>query len=291
MGGASNSGAVVKIGEVGMATYFTSIGSAQGLNPTRENPCRLIDFARLVLRDTTSYSGRTGEREVLVVLFGGRCTIEAGGRTFENVGRRATPFAGKPHAVYLPSNTTYTITAHGNLDAGLCSAPSDLRAEPYLITPDQVTSTIVGAASFSRELRNILTSSDQPDLPARRLIVGETFVPGGNWSTYPPHKHEVDDLPREAFHEELYYFRTDQPEGFGHTRHYSPERGYDTTYTIRDSTILMIPHGYHTTCSAPGYTNYFLWMLAGDHRTQAVAFDPDHAWIQKAVALLRQVTV
>jgi 5-deoxy-glucuronate isomerase len=270
-----------------MATYFTTIAGEQALNPTSENPCRLIDFARLVLRDGTSHSARTGDREVLLVLFGGRCAVEAGGKTFENVGKRPNPFAGTPHAVYLPAGTSYTITARGTLDAGLCSAPSDLRADSYVIAPEQVTAHQMGAASFSRELRNILSSSDQPELPARRLIVGETFVPSGNWSTYPPHKHEVDDLPREAFHEELYYFRVDQPGGFGHARHYSPERGYDTTYTVQDSTILMVPHGYHTTCSAPGYMNYFLWMLAGEHRTQAVALDPNHAWVQKTIGLLK----
>lgn len=166
-----------------MATYFTTVAGEQGLNPTPENPCRLIDFARLVLPDGASHAGQTGEREVLLVLFGGRCSVAAGGLSFENVGKRATPFAGKPHAVYLPANTAYTITARGSLDAGLCSAPSDLQAEPYVIAPEQVTVNQMGAASFSRELRNILTSSDQPELPARRLIVGETFVPSGNWST------------------------------------------------------------------------------------------------------------
>jgi 5-deoxy-glucuronate isomerase len=270
-----------------VTTYFTTVSGEQGLNSIKENPCRLIDFARLVLRDGASRSGQTGEREVLLVLFGGRCDVKAGHLTFENVGKRTTPFAGKPHAVYLPATTTYTITARGNLDAGLCSAPSDLRAEPYVITPEQVTANQMGAASFSRELRNILTISDQPELPARRLIIGETFVPSGNWSTYPPHKHEVDNLPHEAFHEELYYFRVDQPGGFGLARHYSPERGYETTYTVQDSTILMIPHGFHTTCSAPGYMNYFLWMLAGEHRTQAVALDPNHAWVQKAIGLVK----
>ena len=270
-----------------MATYFTDVAGEHGLNPTPDNPCRLIDFARLVLPDGATYEGRTGEREVLLVVFGGRCTVEAGGQTFSDVGKRANPFMGKPHAVYLPCNTAYTVRARGSLDAGLCSAPSDLAVEPYAIGPEQVTANTMGAASFSRELRNILTSSDQPELPARRLIVGETLVPSGNWSTYPPHKHERDDLPREAFHEELYYFRMEQPDGFGHTRHYSPERGYDTTFTISDSTILMIPHGFHTTCSAPGYTNYFLWMLAGEQRTQAVVFDPAHAWVQKTVGLLR----
>lgn len=270
-----------------MTTYFTTIGGEPGLNAPRENPCRLVDFARLVLRDGASQRGATGEREVLLVLFGGRCTVAAGDRTFERIGGRANPFAGKPHAVYLPADTSYTITAHGSLDAGLCSAPSELRAAPYLIEPGQVVANLMGAASFSRELRTILTATDQPDMPAQRLIVGETLVPSGNWSTYPPHKHEVDDLPREAFHEELYYFRMDQPDGFGHTRHYSPEHGYDTTYTIRDSSLLMIPHGFHTTCSAPGYSNYFLWMLAGEHRTQAVSLDPAHAWVQKSIGLLK----
>jgi 5-deoxy-glucuronate isomerase len=266
--------------------YFGAVGGAQGLNPAPDNPCRLIDFARLVLPAGGSHEGETGEREVLLVLFGGRCAVSVGGQSFESVGKRPNPFAGKPHAVYLPRGSRYSVKAHTALDAGLCSAPSDLDTEPYVIGPDEVTVNSFGAANFRRELRNILHASDQPERPARRLIIGETFVPSGNWSTYPAHKHEVDDLPREAFHEELYYFRVNPPEGFGIARHYSPEHGYDNNYTVRDSTILMAPHGYHTTCSAPGYTNYFLWMLAGEHRTQAVAFDPDLAWVQKAVPLL-----
>ncbi|GAB4109961.1 MAG: 5-deoxy-glucuronate isomerase [Roseiflexaceae bacterium] len=269
-----------------MSTYFTTVAGDQGLNPLVGNPCRLIDFARLVLAHGSSYAGTSGDRELVLVLFGGRCEVEVGGLT-ATIGKRPNPFAGKPHALYIPAGSSYRITAIGNLDAGLCSAPSDLACAPYVIQPDQVIAYQMGAASFARELRNILTGSDQPELPARRLIIGETFVPSGNWSTYPPHKHEVDDLPREAFHEELYYFRVDQPGGFGHARHYSPKRGYDTTYTVQDSTILMAPHGYHTTCSAPGYTNYFLWMLAGEHRTQAVSFDPAHAWVQKTIGLLK----
>src|SRR6185295_7551369 len=133
--------------EGNMTTYFTTVGGEQGLNPTNENPCRLIDFARLLLRDGAMHSGQTGQREVLLVLFGGRCSVTAGGATFESVGKRANPFVGKPHAVYLPANTSYTITARGNLDAGLCSAPSDLRTEPYQILSDQVTANQMGAAS------------------------------------------------------------------------------------------------------------------------------------------------
>lgn len=269
-----------------MPPYFVTIGHTEGLNRPAENPCALLDFARLMLPAGASHSGATGDREVALVLLGGRCTVQVGDYQFSQVGKRPNPFAGKPHTVYLPAGQSYTITAETALDAALCSAPADLVTDPYVIEPGEVVANVVGAANFARELRTILTASDQPTRAAQRLIVGETFVPSGNWSTYPPHKHEVDDLPREARHEEMYYFRVAPGEGFGICRHYSPERGYDFNYTVKDSTLFMAPHGYHTTCSAPGYTNYFLWFLAGDHRTQAVAFDPDLAWVQKTVPML-----
>ncbi len=265
--------------------YFTTVGGAPGANPLPENPCALLDFTRLVLADGQRYEGATEDREVALVLFGGRCTVEVGGMTFARIGQRPNPFAGKATAVYLPAGSRYAVTAHGALDAGLASAPSDLRTDPYVIEPSQVAVIQAGAANFKRTLNNILTPNSQPELPAQRLIVGETWIPSGNWSTYPPHKHEVDNLPAEVQHEEMYYFRVNPPEGFGICRHYSYERGYDFNYTVRDSTIFMAPHGYHTTCSAPGYTNYFLWFLAGNIRQQVMAFDPDLAWVQKSIAL------
>lgn len=271
-------------------TYFISVGGASGANTLASNPCDYLDFTRLVLADGETYRAETGDREIVMVLFGGRCSVAAGGKTFTRIGQRANPFSGVATSMYLPARTTFSVTAHGPLDAGLASAPSDLATEPYVIAPSQVVRVSAGAANFSRDLHNILTPAFQPDLPARRLIVGETFVPSGNWSTYPAHKHEVDNLPAEVHHEEMYYFRVNPPEGFGICRHYSPQRGYDNNYTIRDSTIFMAPHGYHTTCSAPGYTNYFLWFLAGEIRVQAVAFDPDLAWVQKTVPLLQQAS-
>ncbi len=269
-------------------SYFTHVGAANGANHLPTNPCTLLDFTRLVLADGVTFTGDTGEREVLMVIFGGHCSVKVGTVPFYNLGQRPNPFAGKPYAVYFPAGSSYTITAEGFLDAGLCSAPSELRTEPYVIAPDRVVQVESGAANFSRTLFNILTSSSQPDLPAARLIVGETMVPSGNWSTYPPHKHEIDNLPHEAYHEEMYYFRLNPPEGFGICRHYSAERGFDNCYTIKDSTIFMAPYGYHTTCSAPGYATYFLWFLAGTQRSQAVALDPDLAWVQKAVPLIKQ---
>ena len=114
---------------------------------------------------------------------------------FEQIGGRPNVFSGKPHSVYIPCQTGFSIQAVSKVEIGLTSAPSDMISAPYVITPEKVTAGTWGAANFSRNFHQILTLAGQPDLPARRLIVGETFTPSGNWSTYPPHKHEKDDLP------------------------------------------------------------------------------------------------
>lgn len=270
-----------------MATYFTNLQTNAGINPLNTNPCKLLDFQLLELGDGQSHSASTGDREVLAVLFGGKATIEAGGRRFEGIGGRANVFAGEPHSVYIPCGTAYTITGVGSVEIGLCSAPSDLVTEPYLIAPNDVLSGRWGAANYGRNYHQILVESVQPQFPAKRLIVGETYTPSGNWSTYPPHKHEVDDLPREAFHEEMYFFKVNPPDGFGIARFHNDET--ETNYTVRDNTILMVPNGYHTVASAPGYTTYYLWFLAGNHRTQAVQNDPVTGWVGDLVPMLRKV--
>lgn len=266
-------------------SYFAAVPSAPGLNRLPHNPCKLLDFAHLVLADGQYYEATSGEREVLVVLLGGKATVDVNGRQFGPIGGRPNVFAGKPHSLYIPAGATYAITAHGPLTAALASAPSELAVDPYVIPPERVTSSTWGAANFSRNLHQILTLAGQPDLPAARLIVGETYTPSGNWSTYPPHKHEVDDLPREAYHEEMYFFKVSPADGFGMVRYYNAE--IDTGYIVKDNTILMAPYGYHTTNSAPGYTSYFLWCLAGNQRVQATVEDPTLSWVGRTVPMLK----
>ena len=268
--------------------YFTSVASGPGVNALDKNPCQLLGFELVTLQSGQKIERNTGDREVLAVIFGGKATFEAGGKRFEKVGGRPNVFSGKPHSVYLPAGTAYCIEAEGAVDIGLTSAPSDLAGEPYVIGPEKVTSGKWGAANFSRTFNQILTLAGQPDLPARRLIVGETFTPGGNWSTYPPHKHEVEDLPREAYHEEMYFFRVSPADGFG-LCHYYNDHGEEENFTVRNNTIMMAPHGYHTVTSAPGYTTYYLWFLAGNHRIQATQDDPGLTWVTKTVQMLRDL--
>jgi len=268
--------------------YFASLETEQGLNALSHNPCQLLDFGLLVLPAGESYSGSTGDREVLAVILGGKATFAAAGQRFEQVGGRPNVFAGKPHSVYLPAGVEYAVIADGPVQIALTSAPSDLEAEPYVIPPKRVANGVWGAANFKRYFHQILTQIAQPDLPARRLIVGETFTPSGNWSTYPPHKHEVDDLPREAFHEEMYFFKVTPADGFG-ICHYYNDREEEENFTVRDNTIMMAPIGYHTVVSSPGYATYYLWLLAGEHRVQAAVDDPALGWVGRTVPMLREL--
>jgi 5-deoxy-glucuronate isomerase len=267
-------------------TYFTALKTNSGVNSLDTNPCNLLDFQLVVLADGQTVNGSTGKREALAILLGGKATVTAGNQTFERIGARPNVFSGKPHSVYLPANTDYSLTGVGKVEIALVSAPSDLQTEPYLIQPEQVANGRWGAANFSRNFHKILTQDSQPDLPARRLIVGETFTPSGNWSTYPAHKHEKEE-GGEVFHEEMYFFKVSPANGFGVVRHYGD--GYEDNHTVRDNTILMMPHGYHTYVGAPGFNSYYLWFLAGDHRTQGVSADPDTGWVNNTVPMLREL--
>jgi len=268
--------------------YHAYLSSKAGLNPLPQNPCNLLDFGLLRLAAGETYEAVTAEREILAVLLGGKATFEINGVRFENVGGRANVFGGKPHSVYIPAGVSFSIRATTAIEVALPSAPSDLQTTPYVITPAQVATGVWGAANFTRNYHQILTLASQPELPARRLIVGETYTPSGNWSTYPPHKHQEDDLPREAYHEEMYYFKLSPNDGFG-ICHTDNEDGEDENFTIRDNSIHMLPKGYHTVVSAPGYTTYYLWFLAGTQRVQATVDDPNVGWVSRTVPMLREL--
>ena len=160
---------------------------------------------------------------------------------------------------------------------------------PFQIQPDQVRTGKWGISNFSRTFHQILVQGQHPGRRVHRLIVGETFTPSGNWSTYPPHRHEHDNPPHEAFMEEMYYFRVAPNDGWGLAKYYTDDESIDEVYTVKDDTILMMPKGYHTVVSAPGYTTYYLWFLAGDTRTQATVDDPNVGWVSRAIPMIRNI--
>jgi 5-deoxy-glucuronate isomerase len=146
-----------------------------------------------------------------------------------------------------------------------------------IIRPEQVKVMQVGRDNWSREVRIIIG----PESPSVNMIVGETLNPPGNWSGTPPHKHEGNEARNESLHEELYYFSTDKPQGWGIERLYSPERGVNELIYLKNNIVTFMPWGYHQIVSAPGYTLYYLFFLAGNGKGLSGYEDPDHNWIKQ----------
>jgi 5-deoxy-glucuronate isomerase len=240
---------------------------------------RYLSFRIERLDEGDQVAGRTGDEEIALVSLGGRLAVESGGRTWE-LGERATVFDGMPSALYLPRDSEYSLSGIENAEVAVCGARVDERFEPRAVTPGDVEIEVRGSGNATRQINHII----KPEFPAQRLLVVEVFTPAGNWSSYPPHKHDEDRPPEEVVLEEVYYYRTpvEPPGAFAVQRLYSPQHGTDVTATVRDGDVMLVPHGYHTTCAAHGYDLYYLNGLAGDRRSMAAADDPALAWIRPA---------
>jgi 5-deoxy-glucuronate isomerase len=244
---------------------------------------RYLSFRVERLRDGEQVSRQTGDEEIALVPLGGRCAVESGGERWE-LGGRASVFEGMPWALYLPRDTEYALSTLGDVEVAVSGALADERLAPRLVKPTDVEIEVRGSGNATRQINHII----KPDFPAQRLLVVEVFTPAGNWSSYPPHKHDEDHPPGEVVLEEVYYYRTqsESPGAFAVQRLYSPQHGTDVTETVRDGDIMLVPHGYHTTAAAHGYDLYYLNGLAGDRRSMASADDPALAWIRPAWAEL-----
>jgi 5-deoxy-glucuronate isomerase len=218
-----------------------------------------------------------GPDEAALVPLGGRCEVVADGQSW-TIGERANPFAGQPWALYLPRACAFTVTAETPLELAVCTARATRTLEPTLVTPDDIRVEIRGAGNAARQINHIV----EPSFPADRLLVVEVFTPSGNWSSYPPHKHDVQDMPREADLEEIYYYRLDPADGFALQRLHTADGLTDAAYVIHDGDLLLVPEGYHTFAVAQGYTGYYLNVLAGSDpvRTMQPSDDPTCGWVR-----------
>ena len=215
----------------------------------------------------------TGGDEICLVNLGGRLTATVDG-TRHDLGERETPFAGLPRALYLPPHTAYTVEGAGWLARCGSRADADAAGPVQEIDPAAMRVEVRGAGNATRQINHIIP----PEFDAHRLLVVEVLTPAGNWSSYPPHKHEVERLPVENDLEEVYAYRFAAAEGFGVQRLYSRDGSLDETWTVRDGDVLLVPRGYHPFCAAHGYDGYYLNALAAEKRSMAAEDDPDLAW-------------
>ncbi|MBA2632748.1 MAG: 5-deoxy-glucuronate isomerase [Chloroflexi bacterium] len=222
-------------------------------------------------------------REEAVVILEGGLSVDIDGRTVELPGRHSV-WDGLPWALYLPAGSRVEATPIGEtalvaVAASLITGRGGAAAQPVVIGPEDVRVEIRGAGNATRQVNHIIT----PDFPADRLEVVEIYTPSGNWSSWPPHKHDTDDMPNEAVLEEVYFYAFRRPEAWGIQRLYRADGSRDLLWAVRDGETVMVTDGYHPFVATHGDDAYYLNALAGDVRTMACSFDPalDHvrdAW-------------
>lgn len=236
-----------------------------------------VGFGLYRLAPGETASEATGDREAMLVLVEGKAEIAVGGRRFGEVGDRMTVFERrKPHAVYAPNDAEWTARATTPCTLAVCTAPGLGGHNARVIGPDDIVAATRGKGANLRHIHNI--AMEDQDF-ADSLLVTEVFTPQGNWSSYPPHRHDEDDFPRMTYLEETYYHRLDPAHGFGFQRVFTEDGSLDETMAVADGDVVLVPKGHHP-CAAPyGYDLYYLNVMAGPLRKWRFANHPDHDWI------------
>jgi 5-deoxy-glucuronate isomerase len=197
-------------------------------------------------------------------------------------------FAAVSDWLYAPLGATLTITG-GSGDVAVCTSRASRHFPVTTVAAADVPVEVRGAGRATRQVTNIATPESFAQ--ADRIIVCEVITPGGNWSSWPPHRHDgIADCP--VANEEIYYFRIGRQEtphgdalGQGTFRVYTVDGSVDQTVTVGDGDVYLVPEGYHgPTVAPPEYPMYFLNVLAGpgEDRTMAFCDDPDHHWIRQS---------
>lgn len=239
--------------------------------------CQKVEIDMVRLADGQVKSYREADKEYGLLILGGKCTVEGEGFKFEKAGKRETVFDGPATCIYVPANKPFKITGEGEVSIAVAKSPSTEDFEPAIVNPEDVIIKNLGKPGWEREAHFILDER----VKAKILYIGECFIKGGQWSSFPPHKHDEDNMPVEAATEEIYYFEFDKPQGFGIQKVYTKEGEIDETYTVKSGDFVEIPRGYHPFHAAPGYNNYMLWIMAGEDRGFYMTTDEEHAWLNK----------
>ena len=213
--------------------------------------------------------------ELGMVILDGTCTVEGPGISTVTIKARTEPLAGWPHAVYVPAGQHIEIKADGLLNAVVFGTPAEPGEDVRIINPDDLEILDIGEGNWKLEGTFILYDK----VPSKRLILGETHIPAGNWCSCPPHSHEKDVSGKETKLEEIYYFRFRPSQGFGFQGIYTLDGKVDEAYMIHDGDTVLVPRGNHPNVAGPGYEMYMLWGMAGPRKEWIPFEDPKHNWI------------
>ncbi len=233
----------------------------------------------------------TGDQELTLVVLSGTLNVSSSRGRWDGIGQRANVFTGLPYALYLSRQTQLTVSAITSCTFAAAWVDSARDFPPRLITPRDVWVEIRGGDHATRQINSLIP----PGFPCDRLVVVEVYTPGGNWSSYPPHKHDVhtlneDGTLKEADLDEIYYYQVERPEGYAIQRIYTDPRSplhqagfpIDASITARNHDVVLVPEGYHPVSAPPGYQTYYLNILAGSAQSLAASDDPAYAWVKNS---------
>ncbi|HZJ08145.1 MAG TPA: 5-deoxy-glucuronate isomerase [Trueperaceae bacterium] len=235
---------------------------------------RHLGFAVRALAAGDQHLESDREHESCVVVLSGSGEFVVGGQRWPFEGRGSV-FEGLPHALYVPPGTEYILSASSAVEFGIGTAPAVGRFETRFIEPGDVTVELRGGHNVERQISHLIDPGQ-----AEHLLCVEVYTPSGNWSSYPPHRHDEHVPGVEVELDEVYHYRIQPPGGWGMQRLYDDARDLDDVVLVKDGDTVLVRRGYHPVVMAPGYDGYYLNFLAGDHATWDARDEPDLAWVR-----------
>lgn len=241
-----------------------------------------LSFTAVKLSDGEEWHFDTAENELALTILGGTVDVISNKGEWKAIGSRKDVFSGMPTTLYLSRNTAFTVKAnYGAADFACGWAAATRDYPPRLINPEEVSVELRGGDNASRQINQMIL----PGFACERLVVVEVYTPSGNWSSYPPHKHDVrrfdaEGKVLEADLEEVYFYKIDKPEGYAYQRCYTDDGRIDELVLLQNDHVMLSPEGYHPVVAAQGYNAYYLNYLAGTDQSLASADDPRYAWVK-----------
>lgn len=230
-----------------------------------------LELAALSLQAGEEFVLDTGDREHAAVLIRGECQVGLDSGLAAVLGPRRDPFEGLPFALFVSREETVHFRACSESLFGVGSSPAANRLANTVVTPAEVEVTIRGADNWVREVRKVCWSDNTA---GNLLLAGETCTPPGNWSTMPPHRHQLAEAGEEAAYEEIYFFQFSHPAGFGLTWQFDDDGELDQAFSLKTNDALYHNQGYHPVVASPGATLYHLSFMAGPRRISEARIHP-----------------
>jgi 5-deoxy-glucuronate isomerase len=244
--------------------------------PVAQGKLEYVSFSAYEAGKGKIISLNTGNNECGVVILKGICDIQAPAKEWLAIGERMSIFSETPpYVMYLPHDTNFKIVALTDLHFAVAMTPSEKNLEPRLVTPQEIPRIKRGSGNRVRYVNRINAIGVDT-----KLIFFEVYSPEGNWSSYPPHKHDEEIPPKESLLQEFYYYQFNPEKGFALQWNFSDDLSLNEAAMVRNHSLVAVPRGYHTVVTAPGYEGYYLNAMAGPTVNWNFTVHPDHKHLQ-----------